>query len=321
MQQDETQETPKKRERRNKPKHYELNATELISYLGLDAQEILDLPIHAPLSKKQETFCNDYTNDIICFGGQAGSGKTQVSILKMLIGVYSDKNYAACITRQSKVQLKGSGSVFSRSSKLFETAAGASTNKVELSWTFPEGQEIKALHLWDNQDDYQGQQVTAYFVDEATQCKEEDTVYLMSRLRSRAKMKHQLCLTTNPLYDSYLRVWLEKAGYLDEDGYPIKAMDGVSTYMLRINGDWQFRKSREEIAKEYGEDYADDAYSFVFYSAGVDDNPYIRKYLPEYIRKLDNLPELERKMLRHGCWKARPEASGYFKPEWCTDLS
>ena len=316
-QQDETQETPKKRERKSKPKHYELNATELIKYLGLDAQEILELPIHAPLSKKQETFCNDYTNDIICFGGQAGSGKTQVSILKMLIGVYSDKNYAACITRQSKVQLKGSGSVFSTATKLFESAAGASTNKVELSWNFPEGQEIKALHLWDNQDDYQGQQVTAYFVDEATQCKEEDTVYLMSRLRSKAKMKHQLCLTTNPLYDSYLRVWLEKAGYLDEDGYPIKAMDGVSTYMLRINGDWQFRKSREEIAKEYGEDYADDAYSFVFYSAGVDDNPYIRKYLPEYIRKLDNLPELERKMLRHGCWKARPEASGYFKADWC----
>ena len=77
------------------------------------------------------------------------------------------------------------------------------------------------------------------------------------------------------------------------------------------------RKSREEIAKEYGEDYAEDAYSFVFYSAGVDDNPYIRKYPPEYIRKLDNLPELERKMLRHGCWKARPEASGYFKSEWC----
>ena len=95
-------------------------------------------------------------------------------------------------------------SVFSTATKLFESAAGASTNKVELSWTFPEGQEIKALHLWDNQDDYQGQQVTAYFVDEATQCKEEDAVYLMSRLRSKAKMRHQLCLTTNPLYDSYL---------------------------------------------------------------------------------------------------------------------
>ena len=128
QEQDETQDKPKKRERKNKPKHYELNATELISYLGLDAQEILELPIHAPLSKKQETFCNDYENDIICFGGQAGSGKTQVSILKMLIGVYSDKNYAACITRQSKVQLKGSGSVFSTATKLFESAAGASTN-------------------------------------------------------------------------------------------------------------------------------------------------------------------------------------------------
>lgn len=313
------EQTPKVKVLPKKPKkvkHYVLNATELVQYLNLDNLEMVDLEIHSPLSKKQELFCNDYTNDIICFGGQAGSGKTQVSILKMLIGVMQDPNYAACITRQSKVQLKGSGSVFSTATKLFERAAGASTNKVELSWNFPEGQEIKALHLWDNQDDYQGQQVTAYFVDEASQCKEEDTVYLMSRLRSRAKMQHQLCLTTNPLYDSYLRVWLESAGYIDDDGYPIKSMDGVTTFMLRVNGDWQFRHSEEELEQEYG-DIAEDAYRFVFYSAGVDDNPYIRRYLPSYIRKLDNLPEMERKMLRHGCWKAQPENSGYFKPDWC----
>ena len=75
MQQEQETKT-KKKDSRKKPKHYELNATELISYLGLDSQDILELPIHAPLSKKQETFCNDYTNDIICFGGQAGSGKS-----------------------------------------------------------------------------------------------------------------------------------------------------------------------------------------------------------------------------------------------------
>lgn len=305
-----------KKKKQKRAKQYELNASELVQYLALDSESLKELDIHAPLSKKQELFCNDYTNDIICFGGQAGSGKTQVSILKMLIGVMEDPNYTACITRQSKVQLKGSGSVFTTASRLFEKAAGASTNKVELSWTFPQGQEIKALHLWDNQDDYQGQQNTAYYVDEATQCKEEDTVYLMSRLRSKAKMQHQLCLTTNPLYDSYLRVWLEKGGYLDDDGYPIKEMDGRTTYMLRVSGEWQFRKTEEELEEEFGE-IAEDCYKFVFYSAGVDDNPYIRRYLPDYIRKLDNLPELECKMLRHGCWKATPEVSGYFKPDWC----
>lgn len=301
---------------RKKIRYYEINAKELCDYLNLDPDSISKLEFHYPLSKKQELFCNDYKNDIIVYGGQAASGKTQVSILRMLIGVLSDKHYAACITRQSKVQLKGSGSIFSVATRVFESAGKASTNKVELTWTFPEGQEIKALHLWDNQNDYQGQQNTCYYVDEASQCKESDTMYLMSRLRSKAKMKHQLVLATNPLYDSYLRIFLEKGGYLDEEGYVKPEMDGKTVYMARVEGDWVFKQTQEELEDLYGRDVADDAYSFVFYSAGVDDNPYIKRYQPSYIRKLDNLPELERKMLRYGCWKAVPEASGWFKKEW-----
>lgn len=307
---------PKRQYNRKRIKYYELNAKELCEYMGYAEEQVNAIEFHYPLSKKQELFCNDYKNDIVVYGGQAASGKTQVSILRMLIGVLSDKHYAACITRQSKVQLKGSGSIFAVATKVFESAASASTNKVELTWTFPEGQEIKALHLWDNQNDYQGQQNTCYYVDEASQCKEADTMYLMSRLRSKAKMKHQLVLATNPLYDSYLRVFLERGGYLDEEGYVKPEMDGKSVYMARVDGEWVFKQTQEELEDLYGLDVAEDAYSFVFYSAGVDDNPYIKRYLPSYIRKLDNLPELERKMLRYGCWKAVPEASGWFKRDW-----
>lgn len=301
---------------RKKVKYYELNAPELFDYLNIDHRYMQDIQFYAPLSKKQEVFLNDQENDIIVFGGQAGSGKSQVSILRMLIGVLSDPNYAACICRQSKVQLKGAGAIFPTATKVFEEAAGASTNKIELSWNFPSGPELKALHLWDNQNDYQGQQNTEFYVDEATQCKEADVVYLMSRLRSRAKRAHQLVLATNPLYDSFLRIWLEKAGYLDEDGFCKPDMDGQTTYMARIEGEWHFTKTWEEMEAMYGEETADDAYRFVFYSAGVDDNPYIKRYLPDYIKKLDNLPALEKAMLRLGCWKARAEASGWFKREW-----
>lgn len=306
---------PKPRQRK-KVKYYELNAPELFDYLNIDHRYMQDIQFYAPLSKKQELFLNDQENDIIVFGGQAGSGKSQVSILRMLIGTLTDPNYAACICRQSKVQLKGAGAIFPTATKVFEEAANASTNKVELSWNFPNGPELKALHLWDNQNDYQGQQNTEFYVDEATQCKEEDVVYLMSRLRSRAKRAHQLVLATNPLYDSFLRIWLSKAGYLDEEGYCKPEMDGVTTYMLRIEGEWHFTKTWEEMESMFGEDSADDAYRFVFYSAGVDDNPYIKRYLPDYIKKLDNLPALEKAMLRLGCWNARAEASGWFKRDW-----
>lgn len=306
---------PKKRTRK-KSKLYELNAPELFDYLGIDHRYMQDIQFYAPLSKKQEVFLNDQENDIIVFGGQAGSGKSQVSILRMLVGVMSDSNYAACICRQSKVQLKGAGAIFPTATKVFEDAADASTNKVELAWNFPNGPELKALHLDGNQNDYQGMQVTEFYVDEATQCKEADVVYLMSRLRSRSQRQHQLVLATNPLYDSFIRIWLEKAGYLDEEGFCKKEMDGVTTYMARIEGEWVFTQTWEEMDAMYGTETADDAYRFVFYSAGVDDNPYIRRYQPEYIRKLDNLPALEKAMLRLGCWHAKAEASGWFKKEW-----
>jgi len=302
--------------KKKQTKYYELNAKELVDYLGLEESELEQIQFYAPLSHKQELFLNDQENDIIVFGGQSGSGKTQVSILKMLVGVLTDKNYAACICRQSKVQLKGVGAIFPTASKVFEEAAGASTNKVELAWNFKDGQELRAMHLDNNQNDYQGMQVSAFYVDESTQCKEADVVYLMSRLRSKAKLQHQLVLATNPLYDSFLRVWLEKAGYLDEEGYCKPEMDGKTVYMARIDGEWIFKHTWEEMADSYGEDTADESYRFVFYSAGVDDNPYIKRYMPEYIRKLDNLPALEKAMLRKGCWYAKAEASGFFKREW-----
>lgn len=311
--------TPKvkpKLRKRKVIKQYELNAVELFEYLSLDHTEAEQIQFFAPLSKKQEDFCNDQENDIICFGGQAGSGKTQVSILRMLIGVLEDPNYAACICRQSKVQLKGAGAIFPTATKVFEYAADASTNKIELSWSFPNGAELKALHLDNNQNDYQGMQVTEFYVDESTQCKEADVVYLMSRLRSKSKKQHQLILATNPLYDSFLRIWLEKAGYLDADGFCKPEMDGTTTYMARIEGEWIFTQTWEDMAQMYGETIADEAYRFVFYSAGVDDNPYIKRYLPSYILKLDNLPKLEKLMLRQGCWYAKSEASGFFKKEW-----
>lgn len=309
--------TKAKPRKRKVNKHYQLNAVELFKYLNLDHSEAEQIQFFAPLSKKQETFCNDQDNDIIVFGGQAGSGKTQVSILRMLIGVLSDDNYAACICRQSKVQLKGAGAIFPTATKVFEHAAKASTNKIELSWNFPNGPELKAMHLDGNQNDYQGMQVTEFYVDESTQCKEEDVVYLMSRLRSKAtKREHQLVLATNPLFDSFLRIWLEKGGYLNEEGYCKPEMDGATTYMARIEGEWHFTQTWEEMEAMYGAETADDAYRFVFYSAGVDDNPYIKRYLPDYIRKLDNLPALERAMLRLGCWHAKSTASGLFKREW-----
>lgn len=286
---------------------------------NLTQAELKDnINILCPISRKQETYINDQDNDIIVYGGQAGAGKTEVSILRMLACAMTDPDYTATIFRQSKVQLKTAGGLFQTATRYFTQYAGSSVNKIDYNWTFPNGVELKCHYLDNNTDDLQGMQCTEFFVDEATQCKEEDVLYLMSRLRSKSKKRHQLRLMTNPKINSYLHKFLEKGGYLDEKGYPIPEMDGVTTYMLQIGGEWKFSKDISTMVEEYGETAREDAYRFVFYSAGVMDNPYIRKYLPGYIRKLDNMTPEEKKMLRDGCWKAKAEASGLFKREWCT---
>ena len=43
------------------------------------------ITIHAPLSIKQETYLNDTTNDVIVWGGAASAGKTQLSLLQLML--------------------------------------------------------------------------------------------------------------------------------------------------------------------------------------------------------------------------------------------
>ena len=57
--------------------------------------------IHAPLSIKQETYLNDTTNDVIVWGGAASAGKTQLSLLQLMLNGMWDKNYVGGIARQS----------------------------------------------------------------------------------------------------------------------------------------------------------------------------------------------------------------------------
>lgn len=196
----------------------------------ISQEELKRIPIYCPISIKQEKYLNDETNDIVVWGGSAGAGKTQISLLKVMKDAFFDIDYTAGIARKSQRQMKQAGSLWSEGVKMF-TPHGVSSNRVEMQWSFPIGSEVRCHHLDNNPDDWQGSQLTKIIVDEAQQCEEDDVWYLTSRLRSRSKVKNQLLLTCNPLNTSFLRHWLMESGYVGEDGLPIKEMDGVTTYM------------------------------------------------------------------------------------------
>lgn len=117
-----------------------------------------------------------------------------------------------------------------------------------------------------------------------------------------------------------MRVWLEKGGYLLPDGSADPSMDGVTTYFAEIAGETVIMPSIEAYEEKYGKDFTKEIepLKFVFYSATVMDNPYIRKHQPSYVSKLKNLPAIERKRLYEGNWYAKESSAGYFKREWVT---
>lgn len=285
----------------------------------LTQAEFQTVKVFSPLSIKQEKFLQDKTNDIVVWGGAASAGKTQLSLMSIMLGAMFDGDYVAGIVRNSQRQMKGPGSLWSSGCKMF-AEFGVNSNKIELSWNFPGGAEVKCHHLNNNTEDFQGTQCTRYLVDEAQQCDEEDVWYLTSRLRSMSKQQHQLILTANPDKDSFLCAWLVKAGYIGEDGLPVAAMDGVTTYMVQTGGEFEWHASVKEVEEAYGKDIANTAQKFVFYSANVYDNPYVVKHLPAYVTKLENLKHVERQRLLLGNWFVTLEGEGYIKREWFDEV-
>ena len=283
-------------------------------------QELESLSIYAPLSIKQEKYLNDEENDIVVWGGAAAAGKTQLTLLKIMLAATWDKNFVGGIARKSQKQMKAAGSLWSSGVKQM-TVVGARTNSLEMTWNFPNGAEVKCHHLDNNQDDWQGTQMTKCCVDEAQQCTEDDIWYLTTRLRSQSAQKAQLLLTCNPLNTSFLCDWLVKAGYLLESGTPDPERDGQTTYMVQMGGAFEWFKSRKELVAMYGEEVAKVSLKFVFYSANVYDNPWIRKHQPQYVHKLEQAKAVERERLLLGNWFAQVEGLGFIKREQLQEIA
>ncbi|MGM0985562.1 MAG: phage terminase large subunit [Pseudomonadota bacterium] len=273
-----------------------------------------EIEILAPLSKKQELYINDDENDIVVFGGACSSGKSLMSLLKLTIDCLEDKDYNAVLVRESVVQMKQPGSLWQEMERLGDNF-NVKSNAMTHQFKFPNGAFCKLHYLKDNQKDFQGSQIVSAICDEATQLKLEDIWYLTSRLRGRSKKRKAIRLTCNPDRDSFLREWLEKGDYLLDSGLPDPQMDGVTTYLVQIEGDFRFFKTREEVEKAHGKQAAKGAYKFVFYSGNVYDNPPVVKYQPEYIFKLENMPKLEKERLLYGNWYASQGSEGHFKRE------
>ena len=290
--------------------------------------------LFAPASRKQEMFINSDAF-LTVFGGAAGSGKTFLSLMRFLFYV-EDSNFVGYVFRKNATDLKGGGGAFREAVKMFTAYdKRVKYTKQPMCIYFPSGATINFTGL-DGEagmNAIQGIQISAAMLDEATHFTEEEVMWIISRLRTSAKMKPCIWLTCNPSPDSFLRKWLEPyhlypmGTHVDGElveGRPKPDADGVTRYYIRNGNEMVWGDTAEEIIEKYGHLYPKDKNgkttcnprTFIFISATCLDNPPLLEANPEYVSNLMSLPRITKERLLLGNWFAVEEGSGYFKRSW-----
>lgn len=272
----------------------------------------------SPASQKQSWFLSA-DSDIIVYGGAMGGGKSYCGLLRHLRWV-DDPQYRGFIIRKNSNTLTKSGGLFDEARQLYRAYdPKVKVNVKEMKFTFQSGAEISMSHL-DTDDDaekYRGLQISGAMLDEATQISEDHTLVVLSRLRTKAKMKPNLFLTCNPSPDSFLRRWIDwwiiPKGE-ENAGRPNPERDGKVRWFIRQNNEMIWGDSREELLETYGKDVL--PLSLQFISATIYDNPPLIKANPGYLANLQGLKRVKKERDLFGNWDIREDSSGFWKADW-----
>jgi predicted phage terminase large subunit-like protein len=137
---------------------------------------------HEPTAKQALFLMHDHIPEIL-YGGSAGGGKSDALLMAALQYVHVP-GYAALLLRRTYADLSLPGAIMSRS---FEWLNGtdATWHDKEKTWKFPSGSTLSFGYLDSPRDHYryQGSEFTFVGFDEVTQFKENQYLYLHSRLR------------------------------------------------------------------------------------------------------------------------------------------
>ena len=273
----------------------------------------------APASRKQQMVLESEAQ-IMVIGGAAGSGKSYLLQLMPLL-IVNDPRTACIMFRRTVPQIRGQGGLFDKAKDIYNQLPPVVKPKFkenEMTATFPNGATVKWQSMQHVSDKYdiQGLEFTFIGVDEGTQFEWEQLEYMMSRLRSNSKYPSRMVISCNPDPDHYLRKMVD--WYLDKDGYPDPTKDGVIRYFVRVDDQYMWGDSVEELKKRYGKRVK--PVSFTFISSTIHDNPPMLINNPEYLAQLQGLNEVDRARLLYGNWDARPQGANYFKRSYLKEV-
>lgn len=251
--------------------------------------------------------------DVAITGGAAGGGKTWSLLMEPLRHV-DNKNFGAVFFRRTYPQIMAEGALWDEAAKLYPLVGGKASVTPTPMYTFPSGATVRFSHLQYEKSklDWQGSQIPLILWDELTHFEWSQFAYLLSRNRSTCGVQPYVRASTNPDPDSWVRKFL--AWWIGADGLPIAERSGVLRWMSVVNNETLWADSREELIERLGPGTM--PLSVTFIPSLLSDNKKLTDADPNYIAKLQQLPEHERKQLLGGNWDARAIAGSYFKREW-----
>lgn len=218
------------------------------------------------LTDKQVQFIQS-TQDEVLFGGAAGGGKSYAQLKDAWAKAIQYPGIKQLLLRRTFPELKRS--LILTSMQIFDTKM-AKYNESDKKWRLNNGSIIEFGYC-DSESDvmqYQSAEYDLIRFDELTHFSEFQYTYLISRIRGANKFPKQIKSSTNP--GGIGHSWVKR----------------------------RFIDNKEPL-KEYEDDLGRKS---VFIPARVQDNTYLMQADPLYIKRLEQLPEAQKKALLYGEW-------------------
>jgi len=222
------------------------------------------------ITKKQNSFINSPADETL-FGGAAGGGKSYGQLIDAMLYALKYPKSKQILFRRTFPDLERS---LVRVSLEIYPKNKAKYNSSKHTWSFFNGSIIDFGYIDSEKDVYQYQsaEYDAIRFDELTHFTEYMYTYMFSRCRGANNYPKKMKSSTNP--GGIGHTWVKKR-FIDI-GEPNKV---------------------HECTLEGGE-----VVTRIFIPSLVQDNKFMLTYDPDYIKRLDNLPEKERKALKFGDW-------------------